>query len=88
MLPELGDRYGVESLGVFGSVARGDAGAASDVDVLIAFRKGVRYTMMTLTDVKDRLESVIDRRVDLVTDHDGLRPRFRAAVSRDLIRVA
>ena len=31
------DRFGVKSLGLFGSVARGDASPSSDVDILVEF---------------------------------------------------
>ena len=37
VLPELRATYGVESLAVFGSVARGEGDTASDVDLLVRF---------------------------------------------------
>jgi predicted nucleotidyltransferase len=38
-LPALQDRYGVTSLGLFGSYVRGDARPESDLDVLVRFRR-------------------------------------------------
>jgi predicted nucleotidyltransferase len=63
---------GVRRLGIFGSVARGDAGESSDVDVLVGFRPEAR-TLDNLLTVADALEQVFHRRVDLVTE-DSLSP--------------
>ena len=41
-LRELCERYGIASLEVFGSVARGDAGPDSDIDLLFSLKPGVR----------------------------------------------
>ena len=63
---------GVSRLGIFGSVARGEAGEASDVDVLVRFQPEAR-TLDNLLTVADALEQVFHRRVDLVTE-DSLSP--------------
>ncbi|RME72355.1 MAG: nucleotidyltransferase [Verrucomicrobia bacterium] len=63
---------GVEKLAVFGSVARGEAGDSSDVDILVTFRAGCR-TFDNLFAVGDALERAFKRRVDLVTE-DALSP--------------
>ncbi len=65
-------RCGVRRLGVFGSVARGDASGGSDVDVLVAFEPGAR-NFDNLFTVGEALEQVFRRRVDLVTE-DSLSP--------------
>ena len=41
-LRELCERYGIASLEVFGSVARGDAGPDSDIDLLLSLKPGAR----------------------------------------------
>jgi uncharacterized protein len=58
---------GVEKLGIFGSVARGEEGSESDVDVLVTLRPEAR-TFDNLFLVGELLEEVFHRRVDLVTD--------------------
>ncbi len=63
---------GVRRLGVFGSVARGDARETSDVDVLVGFEPQAR-TIDNLLVVAEALEQVFHRRVDLVTE-DSLSP--------------
>ncbi len=37
-LPELRERFGIETIGIFGSVSRGEDRPESDVDVLYTFR--------------------------------------------------
>jgi predicted nucleotidyltransferase len=59
-------------LGIFGSVARGEAVASSDLDVLVGFRPEAR-TLDNLLAVAETLERVFHRRVDLVTE-DSLSP--------------
>lgn len=65
---------GVDRLGVFGSVARGEANDASDVDIFVSFRPDAR-TYDNLFTVGEALEEVFQRRVDLVTE-DSLSPYF------------
>ena len=83
-LPQLRS-FGVESLALFGSVTRGEAGAASDVDLLVRFTGPTTFDRFM--DVKLLLEDVLGRRVDLVTE-EGLRREIRPYVERDLLRVA
>ena len=63
---------GVRRLGVLGSVARGEARADSDVDILISLNPAAR-TFDNFMAVSEALESAFNRRVDLVTD-DSLSP--------------
>ncbi len=77
------DGMGVRSLSLFGP--RDEAGAESDVDVLVEFSEP--ETFATYMDAKLYLEDLFGRRVDLVTE-SGLRERIRPYVERDLIRVA
>ena len=78
-------RLGVRSLRLFGSVARGEATEASDVDLLVAFDGPSTFSgFMTL---KIFIEDLLGVRVDLVTE-TGLREGVRLHVERDAIRVA
>ena len=58
------EQLGVASLALFGSAARGDAGPGSDVDLLIEFSQPVG--LFRFLEVKEFLEHVLGRRVDLV----------------------
>ncbi|OJW22070.1 MAG: nucleotidyltransferase [Planctomycetales bacterium 71-10] len=82
--PSLRAKYGVKSLAVFGSMARGDDHEGSDVDVLVAFEGPANFD--DFMGLKLDLEDLLGRRVDLGTP-ETLRPEMRAEVQRDLIHV-
>ena len=79
------DALSVASLGLFGSVARGEERDGSDVDVLVAFEGPATFDQFM--DVKLLLEDAPGRRVGLVTER-GLREALRPTVERELRRVA
>jgi predicted nucleotidyltransferase len=82
--PALSERFGVTRLALFGSTARGTAGPASDIDVLVAFDGPA--TSARYFGVQFYLEDLLGRRVDLVTEK-ALRERLRPYVERDAIAV-
>jgi predicted nucleotidyltransferase len=82
--PGLRKKYGVKSLSVFGSIARGDDHEGSDVDVLVIFEG--EATFDNFMGLKLDLEDLFGRPVDLGTP-DTLRPEMRAQVEKDLIHV-
>jgi len=65
-LTELRQRYSVERLEVIGSFARGDAGAESDVDILVTFKPHIRMGLEFVR-LKEELEELLGREVDLLT---------------------
>jgi predicted nucleotidyltransferase len=67
-------RYGARDIRVFGSVRRGQATAASDLDLLVRFRRGADlFDQMRL---ERELGRVLRRKVDVVTEA-GLHPLVR-----------
>lgn len=64
-LRDVCERYGVASLDVFGSIARGEGQIDSDVDLLYALKPGTRLGFR-LFDLEDELADVFGRPVDLV----------------------
>ena len=78
-------KYGIHSLSVFGSVARGQARKNSDVDILVDFEKPVG--LFEYARLKMYLESVLGREVDLVTP-EALRKELREDILREAIRAA
>lgn len=75
----------IARLAIFGSVARGEAKAGSDVDVLVEFIGRADFDrFMTL---KERLESLLGTRVDLVTTK-AVRPELRPRIEQEAVRVA
>ena len=75
-------RLGVKSLAIFGSVSRGEATRESDVDVLVEF--SVPVGLFRFIDVKEYLESILGRKVDLVTPN-ALRHQLRPRVMSQAI---
>jgi hypothetical protein len=74
-------RFGVKSLGLFGSVARGEGTGASDLDFVVEFE---RNTFDAYMDLKEFLEGLFACPVDLVLA-DTLKPRLREPVLREAI---
>ncbi|SRR5712692_3825951 len=74
-------RYGVRSLGLFGSIARGDSTAGGDLDFLVEFE---RKSFDAYMDLKAFLENLFHCSVDLVLANT-LKPRLRDSILRDTV---
>src|SRR5512133_3579877 len=81
---EMAEQFGVQSLALFGSVARDEATAKSDVDLLVEFNRPVGY--FGLFALQDYLEKLLGCPVDLGTP-DSLKPYIKERVMGELIRV-
>jgi len=79
----LADEFGVVEIALFGSVARGDAGPESDIDLMVVLSRPLGWDLVLL---RDRLESLLEGPVDLVV-RGGLeaRPALWNQVSRELV---
>jgi predicted nucleotidyltransferase len=80
-LIEICRRNDVSMLGVFGSVARGEATAQSDVDLLVKFSKG--KSLLAVVSLERQLSEALGRKVDLLTEGD-LSPYLRSRILRDV----
>jgi predicted nucleotidyltransferase len=78
---ELAEKYTVKRIGVFGSFARGDEKAESDVDILVEL---VEPTFDHYMDLKFRLEEVLQRPVDLVLE-DTIKKRLKSIIEREVV---
>jgi len=79
------NELGVQSLALFGSVARDEASPESDVDLLVSFDRPVG--LFHFARVRRRLEQILGSPVDLVTE-DALRAEMREQIRRQLVRAA
>ena len=70
-------KYGAYNIRVFGSVARGEADADSDVDFLVDMELG--RSLLDLGGLLMELQDLLGCQVDIVTEK-GLRPRIRDRV--------
>ena len=77
----LAERYGAYNVRVFGSVARGEAGPTSDVDLLVDLRPDVGLEYIALW---QDLQDLLGREVDLVTEQ-ALPPYLRPRVLREAV---
>jgi len=79
-------RRHVATLSIFGSVARGEARPDSDVDLLVEF-DGSPVGLFDLVDVKEYLEQILGRSVDVVT-RKSIKRQLRDRVLGEAIRAA
>ena len=79
---EIANRHGASNVRIFGSVARGDAGRQSDIDVLVDLEPG--RTLLDHTSLLIELNQLLGRKVDVVTA-GGLRPRMRERVLQEAV---
>jgi predicted nucleotidyltransferase len=77
---------GIKRLSLFGSVARGEAGPDSDVDLAAEFDPAKRIGLFEYGGIAHRLEQLVGTRVDLVSEPIR-KERFRARVDRDRVFV-
>lgn len=79
-------RRGICHLAVFGSLARGDQRADSDVDIAVEVEPGRSFSLIRMEDTRLLLEDLLGRPVDL-GEVDTFRPPVRAAFDRDRVPV-
>jgi uncharacterized protein len=75
-------KRGASNVRVFGSVARGEADAKSDIDLLVDLEPG--RSLFDLGGLLMDLQDLLGRKVDVVTER-GLRERIRARVLQEAI---
>lgn len=78
----LGDRYGIRNIRVFGSVARGETGPDSDLDLLVEYVPG--HGGFAFVDFCDEVEKLLGRTVDVVTEK-SLHPVIRDEVLAEAV---
>jgi uncharacterized protein len=83
--PEL-RRRGVRHLALFGSIARGENRANSDVDVAVEIEPGRSFSLIRMEETRLLLEDALHRMVDL-GEVDSFRPQVREAFERERIAI-
>jgi predicted nucleotidyltransferase len=73
-------RYGIDQIGVFGSVARGEQTDNSDVDI---FYSGKALSLFTLDEMQCELEKLLGCKVDIVRMRDNMNPLLRSRIKKE-----
>ena len=73
---------GVTRLRMFGSMARGEAGPKSDVDLIADIDRGVKFSL-----IQYFLADLVGRKVEVGTSLVNARPRIRQRIEGDLVEV-
>ena len=76
--------YNVDTIGVFGSVSRGEDRESSDVDILVEFSKPLG--MFKFIELEEYLSKLIGKKVDLVTKK-ALKPAIREGILQEVFYV-
>ena len=82
-LPELTDRYGVESLGIFGSYIRGEQRESSDLDILVEFSR--TPGLFDFVALKIELSELLEVDVDPVMKR-ALKPHIGERILQEVIQ--
>ena len=81
----LREEYGIEKIGLFGSLVRNEQNESSDIDVLIEIQTEVP-SLIKYMKLKFFLESILGRKVDLVLNR-AIKPRLRERILKEVIYV-
>ncbi len=81
---QIAAKYGARHVRVFGSVARGEADAQSDIDLLVEFDAG--RSLLDHAGLWLELQEALGCRVDVVSDR-GIKARIRERVLREAIPI-
>jgi len=74
--------YGIERIGIFGSVARGEQTENSDIDI---YYEGKSLGLKSLVEFPMELEKFLGTPVDVIRKHNNLRPSFVKRIMQDII---
>ena len=73
-------QYRILEIGIFGSVARGDAGEDSDVDIVFQTNEP---NLFRTASMKVRLENLLARQVDIVRLRKSMNPSLKQRIMKE-----
>jgi len=79
---ERANYYGIMTIGIFGSTARGDAREESDVDIVLRIREP---DLFMLVGIKEELEERLHRPVDIVTYRDNMNLFLKKRIDEEAV---
>jgi len=78
---ELGEKYGLEEIGIFGSYVRGEQNHDSDIDILVQVRRPMGFTKFIR--LEDSISQLLSIKADLVTK-EALKPHIGKRISEEI----
>ncbi|HDQ70557.1 MAG TPA: nucleotidyltransferase [Chloroflexi bacterium] len=78
------DEFGIVRIGVFGSAARDEITEASDVDIVVELE---RPDLLTLVGIKQELEELLRRPVDIVRYRERMNDYLKRQIEREAVYV-
>jgi uncharacterized protein len=82
--PLLRERYQVNTIGYFGSYARGEQNQKSDIDILVEFVEGNSIDLFDFIELEDFLTKQIGIKVDLATKK-ALKPLIKDQILKETV---
>jgi predicted nucleotidyltransferase len=79
---ERANYYGIMTIGIFGSTARGEAREESDVDIVLRIREP---DLFMLVGIKEELEERLHRPVDIVTYRDNMNHFLKKRIDEEAV---
>jgi uncharacterized protein len=77
---------GLKQLSLFGSIARGEAGPASDVDLAVTLDESAGIDLFRFAAISDQVSRLLGLPIDMIIE-PARNPRMQAQIDRDRLRV-
>ena len=81
---QVGDKFGIIRLGIFGSVAREENNENSNIEIVVEVKK---HSMTIMYELEQSLKALFGCDVDLVRYRQSLRPLFKSNIQKDVVFV-
>lgn len=75
-------RFGLNSVGIFGSYVRNESHSLSDLDILVSFKDSP--SLLQLVQLENELSEALGRKVDLVSEGALTNPKMLESIKKDL----
>jgi len=80
---EFEKKYAVENIGLFGSYARDEADAHSDIDIFVQMKPD----LFKLVELKQQIEDDLRKKVDIIREHKHIKPFLLKMIKKDITYV-
>lgn len=78
------EKYGINNLGIFGSLSRDEGEDESDIDIVI---ETLEPDLFKIIHIKEELEGLFHRSVDIVRKREKMNPYLKKRIERDAVYV-